>query len=138
MKQVLVALAGVVLVGVMFAGASLATGPVSAQAPNARLALVVDGNDSVGSFQIMRKKGVASVTNPYSGIYCITPSNSTIALGKIVPNVTLEVSGTPNPDTTVGWSSLLVNCPNGTIEVDGFQISTRIGRNNVAFSLTVF
>jgi hypothetical protein len=137
-KQVLAVMGGVVLIGLMFAGASFATGPFTAQAPNARLALVVDGNATVGSFTTLRKKGVASVTNPYAGIYCITPSSSTMALGKIAPMVTLEVSGTPNPDTMVGWSRLLVYCPNGTIEVDSFQIGTRMGRNDVGFSLTVF
>ena len=106
MRKVLVASAVFVLIGAVFAGAVMATGPVTAQAPNARLALLVDGNDIVGSFTVLRKKGVAAVTNPYSGIYCIKPSSSTMALGKIVPIVALEVNGTPaaDPAPARGWS----------------------------------
>lgn len=138
MKQVLVATAGFALIGAIFAGASFASGPVTAQAPNARLALLVDGGDLVGNFAVLRKKGVASVTNPLTGVYCIKPSSTTMALGKIVPMVAPEVNGSFNADTTAAWNSLLVYCPKGTIEVDTFQVSTRVHRNNVGFTVTVF
>src|SRR4051812_41148749 len=106
MKRVVIAMAGVVLLGATWVGVSAATGAVVAQAPNARLALLVDGGDTPGTFVVLRKKGVASVTNPLTGFYCITPSSSTMKLGKVVPIVALEASGTPNSDTTVAWSSL--------------------------------
>jgi len=136
-KKVVAAMTAFVLVAAVFAGAVLAAGAVTAQAPNSRLALVIDGGDSVGSFEILRKKGVASVTNPLSGVYCVKPSSSTMALGKIVPVVGLDVSGTPNPDTVVAWSRLLANCPNGTIEIDAYSTGSWVHRNNVGFTLTV-
>lgn len=137
MKILVVALAGVLVLGVALAGVSLATGPVDAQAPNVRLAVVVFGGDTTGTFQIKRTKGVASVSNPATGYFCIKPSSTTMKLGKIVPQVTVDAQGTPNSDTTVVWSSLNWVCPAGTIEIQAFQVSTRTSRNRAGFSLVV-
>jgi hypothetical protein len=130
-------LVGVVLMAVTLAGVSLATGPVSAQAPDARLAVSIFGGDTTGQFQVLRTKGVVSVTNPATGFFCITPSSTTMKLNRIVPLVSLDGQGTPNSDTTALWSSLNVVCPNSAIEVQSFLISTRSSRNRVGFNVVV-
>src|SRR4051812_11855701 len=117
MKRVLVAMGAVMLLGATLAGVSLATGPMAAQAPNARLAVVIAATGPTGTFQILRAKGVASVTNPLTGFFCIKPSSTTMRLGRIVPTVSVDAGRTPNADTTVVWSSLNIGCPSGTIEV---------------------
>jgi hypothetical protein len=136
-KRVLVALALVAVLGATWVGVSSASGPVDAQAPNARLAVLIYGGDSTGTFTVMRKKGVAAVTNPATGWFCIKPSSSTMKLGRIVPIVTLDAQGTPNADTTAQWSALNWVCPSGTIEVQSFVVPTRVSRNRVGFALVV-
>jgi hypothetical protein len=136
MKQVLIVVAAFLLGGAAFAGVALAAG--TAQAPNARLAVYVDGGDTPGSFSVPRKKGVTSVTNPLTGVYCIKPSNPDVTLSKIVPVVSMEYSGTASADSRAAWSSLNIYCPSGTIEVDTYHLSDLNHVNNVAFTLTVF
>jgi hypothetical protein len=58
-------------------------------------------------------------------------------LGRIVPLVSLDAGGTASSDTTAVWSSVNIACRTGTIEVETFQIGTRIGRNHAAFNLVV-
>ncbi|HUR15787.1 MAG TPA: hypothetical protein VMZ33_00750 [Candidatus Limnocylindrales bacterium] len=137
MKPFLAGAAAFALMGAVFAGVSMAAGPVTAQAPNARLALVVDGGSTNGSFTVLRKKGVTSVANPYVGVFCVTPS-ATLALGRIVPMVGVDLGGSPFADSGAAWNRQLVYCPPGTIEVETFQVSTGAHRNDVGFTLTVF
>ena len=136
--RVLAVFAGVLLVGALFAGAALATGPVVAQAPSARLAVLIDGGDGPApNFVILRQKGVLSVTNPQLGVFCIKPSNTKVNVLKIVPNVSTEFGLSNANDDTAQWNSTPLECPSGTIEVLTFHVNNA-HENNVGFTVTVF
>jgi hypothetical protein len=98
---------------------------------------MVAGGSTTGTFQVLRSKGVASVSNPLTGYFCIKPNSTTMNLGRIVPSVTVDSAKTSASDTVAVWSSLNIGCPKGTIEVQTFQSSTHAARNQTGFTLVV-
>src|SRR5262245_60225577 len=76
-------------------GESTGSAAVVAQAPTVRLAAVLSGGVSAGTFTLRRAKGVAHVMNPATGVFCIEPS-ATMALGRVVPLVSVEDNFTPD------------------------------------------
>ena len=140
MKRLLIVLASLLVVAAVFGGVALASGPVTAQAPNARLAVLIDGNNPTGTFTVIRKKGVAMVTNPLDGVFCIKPSNAKVNVGRIVPNVTTEWHYTKTVGYTQAlWDSAGASCPAGTIEVNAITSDAgQTSQNDVGFSVTVF
>jgi hypothetical protein len=140
MLRALCILIGAIAVAGVWAGAAMATGPVAAQAPDARLALFVRGETwspgGAPDFTVLRQKGVTSVTNPIAGVFCVDPSSTTMKLGRIVPNVSTDASYTAT-DTVAMWLSFNNACPTNTIAVAGSDFSTNALNNQVAFMLTV-
>lgn len=107
----------------------------AAQSTQARLtALVAPGG------VLIRSKGVASVTNPSTGITCIKPSSALVNIGRIVPAVTVEW----------GWSfgnnlvayyfsnepSFFTDCPARNIEVRTYNFAGNLS-SAVAFTIVV-
>jgi len=102
-----------------------------AQAPNARLAVFV----LQGSF-VARSKGVAAVTNPSVGLYCIAPSGD-LNVSKIIPTVTVDWSNSYGNSLTAYWRSSGVGCPEGQIAIVTYARSDTVLTNDVAFTVVV-
>jgi hypothetical protein len=108
-----------------------ALGGVSA--PNVRLAAFIS-ND--GSF--VRSKGVASVTHPKQGVYCIKP-NFSVNVSRIIPSITPEWNGSPDFWVTALYQSNNIECP-GAISV--YTLRFNFSKNaaelaNEAFTIIV-
>ena len=58
-----------------------------AQAPNSRIAAFVQAGGAV-----VRSKGIAAVTHPSAGVYCIDPSASPFNVNKAVPSLSVDWS----------------------------------------------
>lgn len=155
MKRFLYILAGVMVSAALFGGAAMAsggggtntadkagtpppegTGPIAAQAPDARLALYMAGGSTAGTFTVIRQQGVVSITNPSTGIYCIKPVAG-VAPAKIVPAVSTEFSNTPSFDAFAQWSAARLPCPSGNIKIVTYDISDGGLYNQVAFTVVV-
>jgi hypothetical protein len=110
-----------------------------AQAPNARLVVHVNGNDFGSGFNIRRAKGVAVVTNPSEGIYCIRPNVPNMALTRIVPSVSVDWTESPDNAVTAQWASNRRSCPRGNIGIVTMNGSsgTWVDSNNVGFTVVV-
>jgi hypothetical protein len=88
-----------------------------AQAPNARLAVVVRSSGAV-----LRSKGVRSVSNPAPGIYCIRPSRGAgIRFGKYVPSVSVEWGGSLGDALSAQWHASTRHCASKRIEVHTYN-----------------
>lgn len=101
---------------------------------NARImALIAPGG------ALLRKKGVASVTNAAPGVYCLKPSSSSINLATIVPTVSVDYSRTALVDAVVQFRSLNVDCPAKTVELVTFDRVTGYYNfsNSVEFSVVI-
>jgi hypothetical protein len=112
---------------------------VNAQAPNARLVVHVNGNDYGSGFTIKRAKGVAAVTNPSNGIFCIRPSDPRMVLTRIVPSVSVDWTESPDNAVTAQWASNRRSCPRGNIGIVTMNGSTGtwVDSNNVGFTVVV-
>lgn len=108
-----------------------------AQAPNARLVAVVDGGATAGNFVVRRGKNIQSVTNPDTGIFCITPRpGAGITPGAAVPIVSTEFDGTPSDNHFANWDRTPDDCGPGKIEVQAFELG--VGDvNDVGFTVVV-
>ncbi|MFO1047154.1 MAG: hypothetical protein U1E52_04560 [Geminicoccaceae bacterium] len=102
---------------------------------NARImALIAPGG------ALLRKKGVASVTNPTTGIYCLKPSSSSINLGTVVPTVSVDFSTTSRTDSIVQLRSVNAYCPAKTSELitlDRVLGGSYLPSNGVQFSVVI-
>jgi hypothetical protein len=147
MRKFLYAVIAVVLAAAVFTGVATATGEsdkgadlpaeggtVAAQAPNARLAVHVNGGSS--GFTVLRAKGAISISNPQPGTYCIRPV-STIKVGRAVPTVATDYWGTGGFDTFAQWNSGRPTCAAGRIQVNTFDASAGTPYNDVAFTVVV-
>ena len=106
-----------------------------AQAPYARLAVVVNQNGSV-----LRSKGVRAVTNPDPGIYCIRPARSArIKFGRYVPSVSVEWGNSAGDGLLAQWHATASHCPAKRIEVHTYNgdDGTWDPDGNVAFTVVV-
>jgi hypothetical protein len=115
--------------------ASQALGGVSA--PYARLAAVIDQGGGV-----VRSKGVAQVTRPGTGRYCIRPAASAnINVNTIVPSVTVDWSNSSYNEVLAQYRSAGAGCPGGTIAIVTFADVNLDGRyspsNEVAYTIVV-
>jgi len=86
----------------------------NAQAPNARLAALIDQDGNV-----IRGKNVASVTNPGTGRYCIRPADG-MNVNRIVPVVSVDYSTSSYNESLVQYRASGKGCPDGTIAVVTF------------------
>jgi hypothetical protein len=98
-------------------GQPSAKGIGGAQAPGARLAVVVREDGSV-----LRSKGVKAVTNPAPGIYCISPSRSAgIKPKKYVPSVSVEWGSSSGDALMAQWHASNGHCASKRIEVHTYN-----------------
>lgn len=91
---------------------------------------------------LIRRKGVLSVTNPSTGQYCIKPSSATLDVTKIVPAASVDWSRSSGPVyQSVQYRSSGFDCPSGTIAILTFAFNPTTKQmeasNNVAFTLQV-
>jgi hypothetical protein len=83
-----------------------------ATAPNARIAAVVRSGGAV-----VRSKGIAAVTHPSAGLYCIDPTSTTFNVGTAVPVLSVDWSTSVGDALMAHWRSSLVGCPTGWFAV---------------------
>jgi hypothetical protein len=111
--------------------------PATAFTTNAKLAL------SWSPFGgTLRSKGVKSVTNPTTGVICITPSVS-LNLAKIYPLVSVEWGESSGNALLAFWRDTSidnVDCGAGKLEVQTFDFNgggSPIASQSVAFDLVI-
>jgi hypothetical protein len=112
-----------------------------ADAPSARLAALIDG--TLGPFSnanVIRSKGVASVTRLGGGLYCIQPSVS-LDVKSIVPAVSVDFSLSEGFGSLAQYRSSGSGCPSGNIAVRTFSEGEQSGRfvpsDKIAFTIIV-
>ncbi len=106
-----------------------------ASAPAARMAALVGPGGT-----LVRKRGVASVTHPATGIYCFTPkANLSLDVDRVVAQATVEYGRSSGTANLVQIYASAADCPAGSVEVltfgdtgSGFEPS-----DSVAFNLLV-
>jgi hypothetical protein len=116
-------------------GAASAKAVGKAQAPYARLAVVVDRDGSV-----LRSKGVKAVGNPAPGIYCIRPARSAkIKFKKYVPSVSVEWGNSSGDALLAQWHASASHCASKRIEVHTYNgdDGSWDPEGNVAFTVVV-
>jgi hypothetical protein len=91
-----------------------ALGGVSA--PNARIAAFVQAGGAV-----VRSKGIAAVTHPSTGLYCLDPKSDTIDVNRIVPSLSVDWSMSLGDALMAEWRSAGIGCPAGWIAVLTFD-----------------
>lgn len=112
--------------------------PVAVDAPNARLAVLISGGTSTGSFFLRRQVGVAQVSNPDVGVFCIKPTvSSGVKPSKAVPIVSAEYTYTVGFDSFAMWDSGRTGCPTGNIQVNTFDSAADTRANSVSFTVVV-
>jgi hypothetical protein len=86
----------------------------------------------------LRSKGVASVTHPGTGVYCVAPSKK-LNFGAIYPVVTVEWGYSSGDGLLAFWFLDGNDCPANTIEVltYNFSFGPLVRSDSVAFSLLV-
>jgi hypothetical protein len=100
-------------------------------APNVRLAAVISN-----SGQPIRSKGVASVTHPKTGVFCVQPSFA-VQLNQVVPSLTPDFSLSPDQFVFANYASNSSSCSN-SITVLTFTISFgRLTSADEAFTIIV-
>lgn len=100
-----------------------------------RLLVLVD-KDATG--YIVRSKGVAEVTHPATGDWCIKPQ-AKWKVEQAVPVVSVEYSLSSGYSLLAFWRSYGSGCPAGNIEVYTYDFSsgTPVMSDNVAFTVFV-
>jgi hypothetical protein len=118
--------------GVMAAGDVI--GGVKAKG-GARL-LVFIGPSEPG--YVIRSKGVAEVTHPATGDWCIKPK-SNWKVGEVVPTVSVEWSNSSGSSLLAYWRFDGMGCPEGNIEVYTLDSNsgTPVMSDNVAFTVVI-
>ena len=88
---------------------------------------------------VLLAKGVANVTNPNVGIYCIEPSSKAINIKKVVPVVSIEWSYSVGSALLAFYDYGSPDCPAGYIEVRtyNFGTGTPVLADTVAFTIIV-
>lgn len=103
---------------------------------NAKLAL--SWNPFSGT---VRSKGVKSVSNPFTGVICVTPSVS-LNISKIYPLVSIEWGNSSGNALLAFWrdTSQSSDCSAGELEVQTFDFNaggTPVASQSVAFDLVI-
>ena len=87
-----------------------------AAAPNARIAAFVQAGGTV-----VRSKGVAAVTHPSAGVYCIDPATAGFAVNKAIPTLSVDWSTSLGDALMAHWRSAGIGCPSGWFSVLTFD-----------------
>jgi hypothetical protein len=70
---------------------------------------------------VTRAKNVAKVTNPSTGVYCITPKSGTITLSQVTPLTTVEWGSSGANNLLALYSDSKIGCPSSALEVHTFD-----------------
>ena len=117
------------------ADGSISSADVDASVGRPRVSVYVDGSATVGELTTARATGVESVTNPNSGLFCITPVAG-VDVDAVVPIVSRTFSGTAFPfEVTVGWTDFRYECPSTSIAV--FATTADFSVNDVGFTVVI-
>jgi len=133
---------GALLTIAQVAGAQVATNNGSVLAPTAKaLGGATCGKARLCAFigqggTVFRSKNVALVTNPSTGVYCITPNAGVLNVAAIVPSVTVEWGTSLGSDLLAFWRNGVFSCPFGAIEVRTYNLAGNLNPR-VAFSIVV-
>jgi hypothetical protein len=91
---------------------------------------------------LSRAEGIASVSHPLTGRYCITPGpsidpeNATLVVGQVFDHVSTPSGAVRSPQ----WLAQRIHCPDGTLEVAMFEVSVNpsgIGQADNSFSFVI-
>lgn len=85
---------------------------------------------------VFRSKNVALVTNPSTGVYCITPFAGVLNVAAIVPSVTVEWGTSLGNDLLAFWRDGVFSCPFGSIEVRTYNLTGSLNPR-VSFTIVV-
>lgn len=85
---------------------------------------------------VSRAKNVSKVTNPGSGVYCITPKSGIITRSQVTPLTTVEYSSSSGANLLAMYSEATDRCPSTALEVLTFD-SGGNADNNVSFFIVV-
>lgn len=94
-------------------------------------------------FGAPRSKGVASFSNPATGIYCITPSASvTLDFTKIQPLLSIEWGSSLGSSLLAYWRdpATAFDCPGGSLEVQTYDFNSggaAVPSTQVSFNLVI-
>lgn len=84
-------------------------------------------------FETSQSTGVASFSNPSTGVYCITPTKS---VTNAYPNVSVEWGASSGSTLSVFYENGAFDCAGGGFEVRTYDDSGNVSAN-VAFDFTV-
>ena len=125
-------------------GSSEAIGGASS---TARLALMVNGEPFAPGggpdFNVIRSKGVQSVTNPTEGWWCVRPTSAIPAaqISRLVVSVESLYTGSATYENWAQYVSPRFGCPAGTISIATFSADATgaldTADNDVAFSVVI-
>ncbi|MGH2991766.1 MAG: hypothetical protein ACRDVF_18635 [Microbacterium sp.] len=110
---------------------------ISPSAEGARASGLVDPDGG-----LINAKGVASVSHPLTGRYCITPKSAidpdtaTLVVGAVFDHDSTPAGAVVAPQ----WLAERVHCPSGTLEVAAFQVSVDpggIGQQDNSFAFVI-
>lgn len=105
-------------------------------APTTRVAAYVDGTGP-GTYSVPRVRGVAVVTNPQDGTFCIKANVPGFRPRHVFPVVTVDYSQSEVNGTTAQWRSGRPFCPAGTIEIVTYDVTTGVMNNTTAFTVVI-
>lgn len=116
-----------------FHTAGSSSGRVPAAAAKQTIALIYSPLYALASISV----GVAGLTNPGTGIFCIAPKKAISAT--VAPTVTVEWGASLGNNLEAFYEQAAADCPTGNIEVRTFDFSsgTATAAQNVAFIVTV-
>ena len=106
-----------------FKGGQLPAGPAGSTGPAGPPGLVRAYGHVAGSGALSRSAGIASVSHPTIGTYCITPtaaSGISVAGSGVVATPDINGGFAPDNNPEVEFDSLGRDCPTGTFEVRAF------------------
>jgi hypothetical protein len=95
-----------------------------------------------GTFQTDRTKNFSAVTNPSTGIYCLTPSGGVTEAGA-APAVTVEWGSSSGSNLSAYWEDQTggpFDCPAGQFEVRTYAFTAggnNTLNNSVSFTIVV-
>jgi hypothetical protein len=89
--------------------------------------------------KVVRSKGLASVTRPSTGHYCITPASAKFPINTYFPILFVEYGYSAGSGNIVQWDSNAGSCQAGQIEVQTFTLNTGnfVPSDDVAFTIIV-
>jgi len=94
-----------------------------------------------GSFEVARTKNFSAVTNPSTGVYCLTPSGGVTEAGS-APAVTVEYGNSTGDNLSAYWQDATGgnDCAAGQFEVRTYTFTAGGNNtlsNNVGFTIVV-